>query len=175
MGIVELPSARGILRRRYVFVGDNGKSEKDLQAAQFIIDEFPKDLDAVFLHAVSGEEQPAPLPEDDEYGGVPVRYYRTYASAAAKANALGLLSPAAARRVLEGAAADMAKDPINLPPGSANEQLLRAEIAAAENAIGGVGITKPLGPIRRPLGKLRPLSRLKRVAIAIREEVQSSS
>ena len=83
--------------RRYVFVGDNGRSEKDLQAAQLIIDEFPSDLDAVFLHAVSESTQPAPLPEDGEYGNVPIRYFRTYPMAAAKANELGLLSAAAAR------------------------------------------------------------------------------
>ena len=154
-------------RRRYVFVGDNGKSEKDLQAAQFIIDEFPNDLDAVFLHAVSSTEQPAPLPADEEYGGVPIRYYRTYATAAAKANALGLLSGAAAHRVLDGAEADMAADTINLAPGSANEQLLRAEIAAAREAVGGGGLGKPLGPLRRPLRRLQPLTKLRRAAGAV--------
>jgi len=56
-------------RTRYIFLGDNGKSEKDLEAATRIIDAFPKDMQGVFLHAVSGEEQPAPQPEDYEYGG----------------------------------------------------------------------------------------------------------
>ena len=48
---------------RYVFVGDNGYSEKDLEAAQRIIEEFPRALKCVFIHAVSGESQPAELPE----------------------------------------------------------------------------------------------------------------
>lgn len=48
---------------RYVFVGDNGSSEKDLEAAERIIAEFPRVMRAVFVHAVSGEQQPAPLPE----------------------------------------------------------------------------------------------------------------
>ena len=54
---------------RYVFLGDNGKSEKDLEAATRIVDAFPKELQAVFLHAVSGETQPAPLPDDTDYAG----------------------------------------------------------------------------------------------------------
>jgi len=53
----------------------------------------------VFLHAVSGETQPAPLPEDSDYLGVPVVHYRTYATAAVKAFDRRLLDAAAARRV----------------------------------------------------------------------------
>ena len=48
---------------RWVFVGDNGSSEKDLEAAEMIISEYPRALRAVFMHAVSGYEQPATLPE----------------------------------------------------------------------------------------------------------------
>ena len=129
---------------RYVFLGDNGKSEKDFEAATRIVDAFPKELQAratapsaaalsaaapplpsagssptagcpaagcpcarsraaavaqaVFLHAVSGETQPAPLPEDSEYRGVPVMHYRTYATAAVKAFDRRLLDADAARR-----------------------------------------------------------------------------
>ena len=155
------------VRRRYVFVGDNGRSEKDLEAAQRIIDAFPADLDAVLLHAVSGEVQPAPLPDDFEYGGVPVRYFRTYASAAATANELGLLSNAAALRVLDATEADLAADATNVSPGSANERLLLTEIEEARERIGGLPIDKPLGPIRRPLRRLQLLSRLRRAAGAI--------
>tara|TARA_B100000780_G_scaffold163943_1_gene114624 strand:- start:128 stop:457 length:330 start_codon:yes stop_codon:yes gene_type:complete len=42
-------------RTKYVFLGDNGKSEKDFEAASRIVDAFPKELQCVFLHAVSGE------------------------------------------------------------------------------------------------------------------------
>jgi len=142
-------------RHRYVFVGDNGRSEKDLQAAQLIADEFPGDLDAVFMHAVSGDEQPAPLPDDHEYAGVPVRYFRTYASAAAKAHALGLLSAASASRVLAAVEGELAADAVNAPAGSANERLLIDEIAAARRAVGGgggLGLGRRLrGLVRRPL------------------------
>jgi len=122
-----------------VFVGDNGSSEKDLEAAERIIAEFPRVMRAVFVHAVSGEQQPAPLPEDGDIGGVPVRYFRTYATAASKAARLGLMSNAAAHRVLEAAEEDMRADPINIAPGSPNEQLLLAEVSEARAALGGTG------------------------------------
>ena len=86
-------------KTRYVFTGDNGKSEKDFEAAQMIIDEFPKAMRAVFLHAVSGDVAPAPLPSDTDYNGVPVLYFRTYATAAVKALEQGLFDARAARRV----------------------------------------------------------------------------
>lgn len=86
-------------KTKYVFTGDNGKSEKDFEAAQMIIDEFPKAMRAVFLHAVSGEVAPAPLPDDTNYNGVPVLYFRTYATAAVKAFEQGLFDARAARRV----------------------------------------------------------------------------
>ena len=211
-------------RPRYVFVGDNGKSEKDLEAAERIVEAFPQvpgaarsttatlastlrapstfhlprptqrnaptssysshsfqyspptpppphlgphlsaprapqDLDAVFVHAVSADTQPAPLPADHTLGGVPVRYFRTYASAAAKAAALGLLSAAGARRVLQGVEADMASDPAgNIAPGSANEALLLDELAEARAAVGtgaAVTIARLVRPLRRPLRRLR--------------------
>jgi hypothetical protein len=124
-------------RTRYVFLGDNGKSEKDLEAASRIVDAFPKELQAVFLHAVSGETQPAPLPEDSDYLGVPVVHYRTYATAAVKAFDRRLLDAAAARRVVEAVEADMALDSVNLAPGSANAVLLQEEISAAYDALDG--------------------------------------
>jgi len=124
-------------RTRYVFLGDNGKSEKDLEAATRIIDAFPRELQCVFLHAVSGDTQPAPLPEDAEYSGVPVLHYRTYATAAVKAFDKRLLSADAARRVLEAAKADMQLDSENLAPGSPNALLLQEELAAAYDALEG--------------------------------------
>ena len=96
-------------------------------------------MHAVFVHAVSGEQQPAPLPEDHDISGVPVRYFRTYATAAAKAARLGLLSAAAARRVCDAVEAGMLADPANSGPGSANERLLTQELAEARAAVGGVG------------------------------------
>jgi len=131
-------------RTKYVFLGDNGKSEKDFEAATRIVDAFPKELQAVFLHAVSGDTQPAPLPEDSEYRGVPVMHYRTYATAAVKAFDRRLLDADAARRVVEAVEADMALDPINLAPGSANAVLLQEEIDEAYKALDGAGLGRRL-------------------------------
>lgn len=126
---------------RYVFVGDNGSSEKDLEAAQMIIGEYPSALDAVFLHAVSQDVQPAPIPEDSECDGVPVVYFRTYATAVAKAYRLKLLNAANARKVLDAIEADLAdgKHAADVKPGSLNEQVLLTEITEARALLGGVG------------------------------------
>ena len=144
-------------RQRYVFVGDNGSSEKDLEAAELIAEAFPGLLRAVFLHAVSADQArpprspapfpacgppstqssgppaqvPAPLPEDGSIGGAPLLYFRTYATAAAKAARAGLFGPAALDRILDAVEQDMAADGENIPAGSANEALLREEIDAA--------------------------------------------
>jgi len=120
--------------RRYVFVGDNGATERDLDAALRIAAENPGALRAVFLHAVSAEERPAPLPADASLpDGVPVRYFRTYATAAVKARELGLMSGAAVGRVLDAIEADTALDFLNLPPGSPNAQQLLEEVEAARD------------------------------------------
>ena len=116
---------------RWVFCGDNGASEKDLEAAQMMISAFPGALRAVFLHAVSPTTQPAPLPEDTTFDGVPIRFFRTYATAARKAAELGLVDAAGAQRVYAAVQADMALDADNIGRGSANERLLLAELEAA--------------------------------------------
>lgn len=136
----KLQAAAERKRQRYLFIGDNGSSEKDLEAAEMIISHSPRALRAVFLHAVSGDQQPAPLPEDHVIEGVPVRYFRTYASAAAKAAQLGLLGNVGARRVLDAVEADMRDDPVNVAVGSANERLLLQELADARASL-GMGIT----------------------------------
>ncbi|KAL3921684.1 MAG: hypothetical protein SGPRY_004818 [Prymnesium sp.] len=56
-------------RGSYVFIGDNGKSEKDLEAAHMMISAYPGLMRAVFIHAVSGDVQPAPLPRDYNFEG----------------------------------------------------------------------------------------------------------
>mmetsp|Transcript_40209 Transcript_40209/g.91066 ORF Transcript_40209/g.91066 Transcript_40209/m.91066 type:complete len:321 (-) Transcript_40209:441-1403(-) len=118
-------------KTKYVFIGDNGSSEKDLEAAQMIIEAFPGKMRAVFIHAVSGTEQPAPLPEDEMIEGVEILYFRTYPTAALKAAKAGLLSANAVERVCEAAEAGMAADPDNFTPGSTNEQLVRSSIDEA--------------------------------------------
>ena len=109
-----------------------------------------------------GEAKPAPLPADDLIGDVPVRYFRTYATAAAKAAALGLISAAGARRVLVAIEDGISADQSNIAPGSANEVLLRDELAQARAAIGvgaGVTLARITRPLRRPLRRLRRIGR----------------
>ena len=148
---------RGATAARYVFIGDNGSSEKDLEAAERIAEAFPDELCAVFLHAVSATESPAPLPDDHAIGSssVPVRYFRTYASAAAKAAELGLISSTAARRVLDSIESSMANDSADIARGSDNRQLLMRELEVARTSVGGPlrGAARALGwPLRRLLG-----------------------
>lgn len=73
--------------------------------------------------------------QDNDIDGVPFRYFRTYAIAASKAAKLGLLSNAAAHRVLDAVEEDMRADPINVSPGSTNEQLLLDELSEARSAL----------------------------------------
>ncbi len=120
----------------YVLVGDNGKSEKDEEAAQRIVAACPGAVQAVFIHAVSGTQQPAPLPQDTAIRGVPMRYFRTYASAAAKAHRLGLVSAEGARRVLDAVEREMREDRANVRPGGRNEALLLDELREARESLG---------------------------------------
>jgi hypothetical protein len=124
-------AAKRPARSRYIFIGDNGASEKDLEAAQLIVSDFPGSLKAVFLHAVAADaSQPAPLAEDADIDGVPLLYYRTYPTAAVKAARLGLLSRLAALRVLHAAEEDLARlDDAACP--AASRLLLLDEIAVA--------------------------------------------
>ena len=119
--------------RKYVFIGDNGASEQDFEAATKIIDAFPSAMRAVFLHAVSPDTQPAPLPKDEKYNGVPIIYFRTYAAAAVKATELGLLDRAALIRVLNAIESDLRGDRVNIAPGSKNDLLLLDELRYARS------------------------------------------
>ena len=62
---------------------------------------------------------------------MPIRFFRTYATAARKAAELGLVDAAGAQRVYAAVQADMALDADNIGRGSANERLLLAELEAA--------------------------------------------
>jgi len=127
----ELLRAEAPAGRRFIFVGDNGASEKDLDAAERITRRHPGLVRAVFMHAVSPGATAAPLPPDGELHGVPLLYFRTYASAAAKAHQLGLIGRCALARVLDSCEEEMAADSLNLPPGSPNERLLVDEVRSA--------------------------------------------
>jgi len=83
----------------YVYMGDTG--EMDADAAQRMIDHYPDLVRGVFLHAVGDEHH-----DDFELCGVPVRFFRTYISAARKAVQSGLLDLEALVRVMESAERD---------------------------------------------------------------------
>lgn len=134
--------------KQYVFVGDNGYSERDLDAAQRIIEAFPGRMCAVFLHAVSPDKRPAPLPTDESFQGVPIMYYRTYSAAAVKAAKRGLVSVDGVRRVLDAVEAGIAGDKINLPLGSENEKLYTAELQAAREWVAGRSTLSGVAPVR---------------------------
>jgi len=140
---------------RYVFIGDNGKSEKDLEAARMMISEFPGLMRAVFIHAVSGETQPAPLPDDESIDGVPVFYFRTYATAARKAAENGFITGAALKRVCNAIEEDLAADMENFAPGSSNEALVREELATARGGEKLGVVRSTVAIVARPLGSLR--------------------
>jgi hypothetical protein len=123
----------------YVFFGDNGYSERDEEAVAGI--SRTGLLAAAFIHAVSDDPNGcAPPPADRATAeGAPVVYFETYARAALKAAALGLLSADALLRVVDAAERDARADPTNLPSGGANAAVLRADAAEARAYAAGGG------------------------------------
>mmetsp|Transcript_13070 Transcript_13070/g.20803 ORF Transcript_13070/g.20803 Transcript_13070/m.20803 type:complete len:439 (-) Transcript_13070:326-1642(-) len=90
---------------RYVFVGDTG--EMDQQAGERMIETYPDQMLALFMHVVSEEKQVSQLPPDKAVSGVPVLFFRTYVGAARKALRHGLLDSRAVLRVIRKAQEDL--------------------------------------------------------------------
>ena len=65
-----------------------------------------------------------------------LRRVGTYASAAAKAHRLGLVSAEGARRVLDAVEREMREDRANVRPGGRNEALLLDELREARESLG---------------------------------------
>ena len=96
-----------------------------------------------------------------------MRYFRTYASAAAKAAKLGLIGHSAAGRVLNDVEASMGANAADCAPGSANERLLLDELAEARASLssGSGGMLsfafRFSQTLRDPLALRMPLRRLR--------------
>mmetsp|Transcript_8578 Transcript_8578/g.22571 ORF Transcript_8578/g.22571 Transcript_8578/m.22571 type:complete len:483 (+) Transcript_8578:87-1535(+) len=83
----------------YVYIGDTGEMDPD--AANRMIEHYPKLVQGVFLHAVGDEHY-----NDFVQNGVPVHFFRTYIAAARKAVQCGLLDLEALVRVMKAAEQD---------------------------------------------------------------------
>lgn len=129
----------------YVLCADNGWSERDEEAVAGISESGL--LRAAFIHAVSDDWSAGPpaLPPDRPTAqGAPVAYFRTYAGAALKAARLGMLGADALVRVCERTELEAAADAANVPPGSLNAELIRADLAEARAF--AAALAAPLSP-----------------------------
>ncbi|KAJ8901102.1 hypothetical protein NDN08_004962 [Rhodosorus marinus] len=97
---------------KYIYVGDTG--ELDLHAGKLMLQKYPSEMKAVFLHVVYNERDDPALKnyEDTHVKNVPVLFFRTYVGAARKAVEHGIISEAAMRRV----AAKALKDLLRIEP-----------------------------------------------------------
>lgn len=75
-------------RLEYIYVGDTG--EKDEEAGEALLREYPEAVRAVFLHVVSETENYL-IPSPKFIQGRPMVYFRTYVGAAVAAVSLSLL------------------------------------------------------------------------------------
>mmetsp|Transcript_36001 Transcript_36001/g.84599 ORF Transcript_36001/g.84599 Transcript_36001/m.84599 type:complete len:327 (+) Transcript_36001:108-1088(+) len=124
--------ASGVSPGGWIFIGDNGWSERDEEAVAGISASAGDALIAAFFHVVSDDRSAPPqLPDDRILGSTPVHYFRTYPGAARWAAQIGLLGPEALLRVAEQAERDAGADPANLQPGGSNEEFLLADIVEA--------------------------------------------
>jgi hypothetical protein len=105
------------LKLQYIIIGDTG--ERDEDAAERIVAQYPSRIKAIFLHAVkvAGPSAPAPsasapggcaaaaaasdAPGDRVANGVPFFYFRTYVGAAVTAYRHGLLDKDGLARVVD--------------------------------------------------------------------------
>eukprot|EP00755_Sulcionema_specki_P010244 Sspe_Gene.45948::Locus_22827_Transcript_4_4_Confidence_0.500_Length_1431::g.45948::m.45948 len=96
------PEIGGAERNAYVLVGDTG--DMDLDCGTMMLNDFPEDVLAVFMHVVSPDDpEHIPIPRDTMVNGRPILYFRTYPGAARKAFLCGLISASAMMRVCEAA------------------------------------------------------------------------
>ncbi|CAM9673821.1 unnamed protein product [Chrysoparadoxa australica] len=118
----------------YVFIGDTGEGDKD--AGKAMCRTYPASMKALFLHVISESKdgREVQLPEDYTVEGVPVIHFRTYAGAANKALAIGLIDKAAATRVFKAARAELN----SVPRGSSKWDDLLADIGPEETGLGSL-------------------------------------
>ena len=94
---------------KYVYVGDTG--ELDQEAGETMLRDYAPYVKAVFLHCVSGEAGPVPVPPPKFINGRPLIFFRTYVGAATAAVQLDLLTPAALQKVMDSAARRLESEP----------------------------------------------------------------
>ncbi|KAG5179085.1 hypothetical protein JKP88DRAFT_270434 [Tribonema minus] len=83
----------------YIFIGDTG--EGDTKAGVKMCETFPRELRAMFMHAVSCDSEYCITPDDYTINGVPVLFFKTYVGAARKAYEAGLMDKAGVQRVID--------------------------------------------------------------------------
>jgi len=92
--------SQGYENNKYIIIGDTG--EKDEDAAERIINKYPSNIKAVFLHNVydmKNQYQPNSNPVDRTASGVPIFYFRTYIGAAVKAYHASIINKEALKRI----------------------------------------------------------------------------
>ena len=100
---------------QYIYVGDTG--EKDQEAGETMLREYPEVVKAIFLHTVSNEEdQNLIVPPPRLINGRPVIFFRTYVGAALAAMQLGLIDVDGLQRVI-----DAARDKLSGVPRSSDK------------------------------------------------------
>jgi len=85
---------------QYLYVGDTG--EKDQEAGETMLREYPQIVKSVFLHVISDEPDPL-IPPPKLINGRPLVFFRTYVGAASYAAMLGLMEKEAVSRVIQAA------------------------------------------------------------------------
>ena len=101
------PSGRVL---QYVYVGDTG--ERDQEAGETMLREYPEVVQAVFLHVVSGDGGGAvTVPPPKLINGRPLIFFRTYVGAAVAAVQYGLMSLDGLERVIRAARDKLAGTP----------------------------------------------------------------
>eukprot|EP01060_Flectonema_neradi_P007161 TRINITY_DN14988_c0_g1_i1.p1 TRINITY_DN14988_c0_g1~~TRINITY_DN14988_c0_g1_i1.p1 ORF type:complete len:361 (+),score=52.91 TRINITY_DN14988_c0_g1_i1:207-1289(+) len=98
------PEVGSKTRNSYVLVGDTG--DLDIHCGELMLENYPKDVLAVFMHCV-GPESSVKIPLDETCNGRPILYFRTYPGAARKAYLHKRLDAAAMLRVCDAAISDL--------------------------------------------------------------------
>ena len=116
---------------QYIYVGDTG--EKDQEAGETMLREYPEVVKAIFLHVVSNEDDQnfMVVPPPRLINGRPVIFFRTYVGAALAAMQLGLIDVDGLQRVID-AARDMLSD---VPKSSEKWTDVERDIQAANRIV----------------------------------------
>ena len=98
------PEVGSKTRNNYILVGDTG--ELDIHCGELMLQNYPKDVLAVFMHCV-GSESSVKISLDEICNTRPILYFKTYPGAARKAYLHKLLDASAMLRVCDAAISDL--------------------------------------------------------------------